>query len=572
MDKLLAKLSQALRTVAQKLELPALWRWWLAELAALVPSAPRTAVQRRRVRPLLAFGKEAVVLWAPHVENGALRLVETATIALTGDPIAVVQAGRAALAALASNGSAQALTQPKVIVALPPAQVLRKRIVLPAAVEENLRDTLAYDLDRHTPFRPDQVYFDACVVARDAVKKEIRVDWAAARKSVVDGVRKQAEDWGASVVGVTPGSIAGGFDSVTAVPSSWSKLNLLPHEDRPSRTSWRRWQFWAPAAAVAVMLLLVVALPLWQKREYTRELALVTEHALTQATAADALHQQLDQAIDNYNFVLSKKYGYPSSVQLIDDVTRLLPDDTWLTQLDLKSTPKGKDKDSRREMSMRGESGNAGKLIAALQDSKEFDQAAPRSPTTKIQPGPGEVFDLGSQVVPLPAPTLVALVNPTPHPGEATAAGGGAPTGAAVVRRPPVVPPGGAMVPRGSTPADGAAAGVSAVPTAPGTATVTPPTREQAAAATRAAGAANPGNPPTAAGGPSLPPSVSTPSTPSLPASTGSAAIPAITAPAQPAGSLPATPALPPARRIPSPPPVTAPEPAGGTNNDEGMQ
>ena len=50
---------------------------------------------------------------------------------------------------------------PRVVVALPPEQVLRKTITLPAAVEENLRQVLAYDLDRHTPFKPEEVYFDA---------------------------------------------------------------------------------------------------------------------------------------------------------------------------------------------------------------------------------------------------------------------------------------------------------------------------------------------------------------------------------------------------------------------------
>ena len=62
----------------------------------------------------------------------------------------------------------------------PPGQVLRKKITLPAAVEENLGQALAYDLDRHTPFKPDEVYFDAVVIGRDPAKKEIRVDWAAA--------------------------------------------------------------------------------------------------------------------------------------------------------------------------------------------------------------------------------------------------------------------------------------------------------------------------------------------------------------------------------------------------------
>ena len=58
----------------------------------------------------------------------------------------------------------------KVVVALPAGQVLRKELRLPAAVEQDLKQALAYDLDRHTPFKPDELHFDAAVVGRDRAK------------------------------------------------------------------------------------------------------------------------------------------------------------------------------------------------------------------------------------------------------------------------------------------------------------------------------------------------------------------------------------------------------------------
>ena len=53
---------------------------------------------------------------------------------------------------------------------------------------------------------------------------------------------------------------------------------------------------------------------------------------------------------------------------MLDDVTRLLPDDTWLTQLEIKTTARGKD--SQRELLLRGESANAGRLVTLLEDSQ----------------------------------------------------------------------------------------------------------------------------------------------------------------------------------------------------------
>ena len=63
------------------------------------------------------------------------------------------------------------------------AKCCARRIVLPAAVEENLRQALAYDLDRHTPFKPEELYFDAAIVDRDAARSTITVDLAAARRA-----------------------------------------------------------------------------------------------------------------------------------------------------------------------------------------------------------------------------------------------------------------------------------------------------------------------------------------------------------------------------------------------------
>ena len=115
-------------------------------------------------------------------------------------------------------------------------------LVLPAAVEENLAQALSYDLDRHTPFRPEQLYFDAAVIDRNPAAKTISVDWVAALKTAVDSARRQVEDWGGVVVAVVPG------------PASTrpTRLNLVPHEARPQPGLWRRWQLWAPAALVAV--------------------------------------------------------------------------------------------------------------------------------------------------------------------------------------------------------------------------------------------------------------------------------------------------------------------------------
>ncbi|HEY2970326.1 MAG TPA: PilN domain-containing protein [Casimicrobiaceae bacterium] len=394
---------QRIRDAANHAGLPRFWRWWMSELAPLLPARSRAAIQRRFARPVIAMGVGEAVIWRPEFTNGAARLSIAETVGLTGDASAVLAAGRAAVARLAASASG-GIAAPKVIVALDSRQILRKELSLPAAVEENLIQTLAFDLDRHTPFRPEQVYFDAAVIGRDPVRKMLRVDWAAALKTVVDAAVKQVEAWGAVPVAVAPGPPA-------VAPA---RLNLLPDVARPRPLQWRRWQVWAPLSLVVVFVIAAALVPLVQKREYAIALNLQTAEAAQRAQAADTLRQQLEGMQNDYNYVLAKKYAYPSTVQVLDDVTRVLPDDTWLTQLDVKTSGRGKD--MQRDVYLRGESANAGKLISMLEDSKLVEQAAPRSPTTKVQGAPGEVFDLGARLRTLPPPAPQPLTSAAPAP------------------------------------------------------------------------------------------------------------------------------------------------------------
>jgi general secretion pathway protein L len=354
---------------------------------------------------------------------------------------------------------------------------MRKRMALPAAVEENLEQALSYDLDRHTPFRPEQLYFDAVVVDRDPARKMITVDWVAALKTVVDGAKRQAEAWGASVQAVVPGPAS------TAPP----QLNLIPPAERSRAGSWRRWQVWVPLALLAVVALAALLVPLVQKREYAIALNKQAEEARVQALAADAVRTQLERAQGEYNFVLAKKYAYPGTVQLLDGVTRVLPDDTWVTQLEMRTSLRGKE--TQRDLVLRGESANAGKLIGLLEDSKLVEQAALRSSTTKIQPGPGEIFDLGAQVKKLPPPAPVPLsAIPDPAP---------------VVPVPPPAPP---PAPTQAAPS-AAAAGPPAAAAAPKQAPLPPGMRAPAPASSATAARAAPPSPPATTPGPLAAPS-----------------------------------------------------------------
>ena len=208
------------------------------------------------MRPVLAFEADAAVLFVPEVANSRLAYKEAARIPLTGDAGRSADGGtRRDRSAVARRGRRAGRIPREIVVALPASQVLRKTITLPAAVEDNLAQVLAYDLDRHTPFKPDEVCFDASIVGRDPVKKELRVDWAAALKTVVEQIAAARGKLGrgGGRRHARPPERRRRRGHGAQPPSRW------PSDRKPP--SRRRWEIWAPLALIAAAALFATALP-----------------------------------------------------------------------------------------------------------------------------------------------------------------------------------------------------------------------------------------------------------------------------------------------------------------------
>jgi general secretion pathway protein L len=408
------------RDMARRSGLADFWQWWRGELAALVPTAPRTAIARRRMRPVVVLAGDRAALWRGAVEEGKPVMQPVREISLADDAD-----GSAAVSSLQTSGRT-----PRIVISLNPQDCLRKRLTLPAALEENLKQALAYDLDRHTPFKAEELYFDAAVIERNPTRGTIVVDLAAARRTAVDPALKHVAAWGAEVAAVVPEPPA---------TANESRLNLLPRELRRSRPLLRRFDVWIPVALLAILALAAAIIPIWQKRLYVQQLSAEANEARARAAVSENLRKELNDRIANYNFALERKYAFPGALAVLDTVSRILPDDTWLTQFEIKTMAKGKD--TQRDLMLRGETANAGRLVQLFEESQMFTQAGQRGPTTKIQPGPGEIFDLGAQLKQQPAPSTVVTTVTVPVPAAAAPAAAAASPPAATATATPPPPP-----------------------------------------------------------------------------------------------------------------------------------
>lgn len=363
-------------------KLTAFWRWWTAQLAQMVPERFASLGGSTRV-PQVAIEGDELVLVEPRVAEGA-----AARVSLTQDAVRA-RAGLKSLLERAGESRARAR------LLLSPGEALVRRVTMPAATEENLAQVLAFEMDRLTPFRADEVYFDHRVVLRDAAAATLAVLLGVARRDVVDSKVTRLRELGATVEGVNVRDDGQG-----------ASLNLMPTQLRGARESGQeRVVKQALTGAVLVLLLAVLIYPIWRKREQIITLHPLESRAQGEAQATDKLARELERLVAEYNFLLTKKHGQPPALAYIEEISRLLPDNTWVQQLDLKAAGK------TRELQITGETASSSKLIEILEQSTLLQNAATRGTETRGSL-PGTVrFLIAAEAKPKPLPETVSLAQ-----------------------------------------------------------------------------------------------------------------------------------------------------------------
>lgn len=400
------------------------WRWWSGELLAVAPPWLR------------AFFRPAQAGLALQVEEAECCLHNM--VDETWTEIARWPTKNSSNAELPAAAAAALVGRERLaLVVLARQDVLRRRIEVPAALAENLREAIGYELDRYTPYKVDQVYFDARVLARDDPKQQVSVDLGVVPK-------ERAE----RALGIVTGLGFAAAGLLAELPEGTARsLDFLAPERRPRVGSANLWRTLLPVAVVIVLALVALSLPIALKRAQVRALEPLVNEARTRAEAAEVLHRQLLAQQDEHNFLLAKKHGQPMAIEVLDEATRILPDDTWVHLLELKSDVKNPTKN--QELQVRGETGISGKLISVFEESKLFTQATYKSPVTKGQPGAGDMFHVAAEVkkrslqeagdaaVPIASAPAVAPTTQLVAPLTQSAASPPSPTAGAAAASPP---------------------------------------------------------------------------------------------------------------------------------------
>jgi len=88
-------------------------------------------------------------------------------------------------------------------------------------------------------------------------------------------------------------------------------------------------------------------------------------------------------------FLVEKKAAGTLTVELIDEISRLLPDHTWVSRVDLSAS----------ELQLQGQSLASASLIATIETSPRFENVRFLSPVVQISGTDRDRFHLSADVV-----------------------------------------------------------------------------------------------------------------------------------------------------------------------------
>lgn len=333
------------------------WRWWSAELLELLPTELRQVITEKPRNLFAQVSGDEFVFFVGLIDcmqEIGRRPVKSDDNSPPIDP----------------DGSGE------VVLLLPPDQFLETRLTLPAATEENLRDVLGFEMDQISPFSSNDVYYDFIVAGRSPTSQTIDVDVFITRRDIVDRLVTSLRTLGLRPRSVSARNTRGGPRSV----------NLLPvPRGRSSRNS--KHVIKSSLAAAAIVLLIAVAtIPLIQKHRLIGTLEPQVTQAMEAANEGAAMRRDMEEIIRASRDLVLRKESQPMLMRIVDEMTKILPDDTWVTRLDVSGS----------EIQIQGQSRSAASLIGIVESSALFESARFRSPVTQVPQSDVERFHLSA--------------------------------------------------------------------------------------------------------------------------------------------------------------------------------
>jgi general secretion pathway protein L len=351
------------------IDLSRFFSWWGQELSFLLP---------KKMRASLANGRGFLVLEVLN-DNVKVSFVDRDQERLL-DEFEYNALAKNELNDLIENNAQY--KEADIVLRVPKKQSIRQSILLPSAAEKNIQQVLNYELDKYTPFNKDQVYFDFIQIEKEKKTSHLNVVLVLVKKATLDGMYERC-----LALGVTPSFSDAAVRPVISGDTS-SRYNLLPREKCKKADKKPLFIMLGSFLLAFALLMVMLFYPLSKLEEGLDKLKYHRRLVEKSALEIEESKKGIDYLYQATQTVIDKQSELPAIINVIDTVSKVFNDETWVSQL----------RYSNKILQLTGQSSNASSLIELLEKTDVFKNTKFISPVTKDNRSGMERFKISTEI------------------------------------------------------------------------------------------------------------------------------------------------------------------------------
>jgi len=355
------------------LDLKGFFQWWGRELVFLIPHKIRQFLSDRNA--VLTYSASATGFCVSYQTDN-----NSAPSLFSQDLSFEDKAGFQAL-----KNQYPDVDKAEAVLRLNAGQALAKIIYLPEAALENLQQVAGFELDRYTPFKIEDVYYAVVSLGKTGLG-QIQVLLLLSPKLVLDELLAQLIAWEVQPVRVE-------FEALNSqYPELQGKYNLLPAHYRPSGNNLAKSVHWLLNGLIVLLLSAGLGFPVWMEKQEVELIKSELKDLEKQTRVVEAQQLEIDALREETQKLIDIKQLSPDMLAALSELTHVLKDDTYLTNLQF----------TEKHMQIQGQSPGSSALIGILEESPYFSKVSFVSPLTQDKVTGLERFQIGMDVDPKP--------------------------------------------------------------------------------------------------------------------------------------------------------------------------
>jgi general secretion pathway protein L len=345
-------------------QLQRFWQWWVGQVSDALPKL--SSVRKRAA--MVALAQDGALMLRmrddPEIELGELR---------HDMPEQLRQR-------LLSRVDTEVAGNRRVVLRIPEDAALQRHVELPLAAETYLISIASNELERWTPWRPDQAVFSIKPLERSPAAGTLSAVLTAVPRFVFSQAAELLNESGLTLIGV-----------VRDRQGQASQFIEVEPEIRSSSSRLRRWKIAGLAATCGIVALLVLAFAQKLFAIHTLKERLI--EIADDVEAAQKLVAETKTLAYRAQYADEIKQTKASPIVVLNTLSQILPDDSWLQALTLDGD----------KLSIQGHANDALSLLPLLNSSGRFRDVKFDSEVVSDPDAGSETFNLSATAMPYAA-------------------------------------------------------------------------------------------------------------------------------------------------------------------------